>query len=136
MKGIRWNGLQDIFPPDLKTTLAGYWEKELGRLVHPVPDMDAVLEQLKRDLGWLDSVPHHRNFLDCLKTGQQPFASGEIGHRTATICHLNNIAMTLGRKLTWSPEKERFDAEDDANQLLKPRMRSWLVPSELSGFGS
>ena len=60
VKGIRWNGLQDVFPPDLKTTLRGYWEKELGRLVHPVPDMNAVLDQLKRTLGWLASVPHEQ----------------------------------------------------------------------------
>jgi hypothetical protein len=42
--------------------------------------------------------------------------------------------MTLGRKLTWSPEKERFDAEDEANQLLAPKMRNWLVPAELADF--
>jgi predicted dehydrogenase len=107
----------------------GKLEASDPRLIDPA---DAASNKLS--LG--RSPGHHRNFLDCLKTGQQPFASGEIGHRTATICHLNNIAMTLGRKLTWSPEKERFDAEDEANQLLKPRMRSWLVPSDLSGFGS
>jgi hypothetical protein len=57
VKGIRWNGLQDVFPPDLEITLAGYWEKELGRLVYPVPAMNTVLEQLKGTLRWLGSMP-------------------------------------------------------------------------------
>jgi predicted dehydrogenase len=105
----------------------GRLEASDPRLIDP-KDAASNRIQLGRSPG------HHRNFLDCLKSGEQPFASGEIGHRTATICHLNNIAMTLGRKLTWSPEKERFDSEDDANQLLGPKMRSWLVPSELADF--
>jgi len=55
-KGIEWNGLQDVFPSDLEAVLAGYWEKELGRLVHPVPAMNTVLRQLKASLGWLKAI--------------------------------------------------------------------------------
>ena len=58
-KEIRWNGLQDIFPSDLEVILAGYWEKELGRLVWPIPEMSTVLGQLKADLGWLNAVRTH-----------------------------------------------------------------------------
>jgi predicted dehydrogenase len=105
----------------------GRLEASEPRLIDPA---DAASNQVQ--LG--RSPGHHRDFLDCLKVGKQPFASGEIGHRTATICHLNNIAMMLGRKLTWNPDKEQFDTEDEANQLLAPKMRSWLVPSELAEF--
>jgi len=59
IKEIRWNGLQDIFPSSLKTILEGYWEKELGRLVWPVPEMSSVLRQLKANLGWLNAVRIH-----------------------------------------------------------------------------
>ena len=55
-KKIKWNGLCDVFPPDLEAILAGYWEKELGRLVHPVPAMNTVLRQLKASLGWLKAI--------------------------------------------------------------------------------
>lgn len=55
-KGIKWKGFQDIFPPDLETTLSGYWEKELGRLVWPVPKMSNVLKQLRRRLNWLNDI--------------------------------------------------------------------------------
>ncbi len=70
------------------------------------------------------SPGHQRNFLDSVKSRQQPVASAEIGHRTASICHLNNIAMKLGRKLKWDPAKEQFAGDDEANRLLAPTMRS------------
>ncbi len=77
-------------------------------------------EKFKLRLGRTKS--HARNFLDCMRSRQQPFAHGEAAHRTASVCHLNNIAMRLGRKLTWDPAKERF-GDDEANKLLTPVMR-------------
>lgn len=56
VKGLRWYGLRDVFPPDLRTILTGYWKRELGRLVWPVPDMNAVLKQLKAGLNWLERL--------------------------------------------------------------------------------
>jgi predicted nucleotidyltransferase component of viral defense system len=55
-KGTGWSGIRDVFPPDLQAVLSGYWEKELGRLVWPVPDMGEVLGQLRKSLAWLDGV--------------------------------------------------------------------------------
>ena len=67
---------------------------------------------------------HRRNFLDSIRSRQQPFAHAEIGHRTATICHLNNLAMRLGRPLEWDPETEQLVGDAEANALLTPAMRS------------
>lgn len=69
------------------------------------------------------SPDHRRNFLDSVKSRQDPVAPAEVGHRTATVCHLNNIAMQLGRKLQWDPEQERFVDDDEANKLIMPPMR-------------
>jgi len=38
-------------------------------------------------------VGHHRNFIDCVKTGQSPLASAESAHRAATLGHLGETAM-------------------------------------------
>lgn len=54
--GIKWNGLRDIFPSNIEGILAGYWEKELGRLVWPVPEMSSVLARLKAELNWLNTT--------------------------------------------------------------------------------
>ena len=67
---------------------------------------------------------HQRNFLDCVKSRKDPLATVEIGHRTASICHLNNIAMKLGRKLKWDPKAEQFVGDAEANKLLTPTMRA------------
>lgn len=69
------------------------------------------------------SPGHHRNFLDCVRSRQQPLANHEVGHRTATICHANNLAMRLQRPLVWNPGSEQFVSDDEANSLLMPSMR-------------
>jgi predicted nucleotidyltransferase component of viral defense system len=55
-KEVKWNGLKDVFPTDLEAILSGYWEKELGRLVWPVPSMGEVLGQLKTNLKWPNTI--------------------------------------------------------------------------------
>jgi predicted dehydrogenase len=70
------------------------------------------------------AMSHHQNFIDCVKTRQQPFASVEVGHRTASICHLVNIAMLTGRKLKWDPQKEVIVGDQEANRMLSRPMRS------------
>lgn len=70
------------------------------------------------------SPEHHRNFLDCVKTRCQPVAPAEVGHRTATICHLVNIAMLTGSKLKWDPDTEQIVNNADANRMLARPMRS------------
>jgi predicted dehydrogenase len=70
------------------------------------------------------TAEHHQNFLDCVKSRHLPTATAEIGHRTASICHLNNIAMVLGRPLKWDPKAEQFVGDAEANALLTPKMRA------------
>lgn len=65
-----------------------------------------------------------RNFLDCVKSRQECYFPPEIGQRCFTIAHIGNIAMMLGRKLRWDPEKERFVNDDQANRMLGRAMRS------------
>ncbi len=78
-------------------------------------------ETLKIQLG--RSPGHYRNFLDAVRTRKLPVAHAEIGHRTATICHLNNLAMKLGRKLKWDPKTEKVINDAEANSRLAPKMR-------------
>ena len=65
----------------------------------------------------------HRDFLDCIKSRGETFAPAEVGHRTASLCHLGNISMLLGRKLRWDPDAERFIDDDSANRMLSRPMR-------------
>jgi len=73
-----------------------------------------------------ESLDHKRNFLDCIKSGRDPITPVEVGHRSASVCHLANIAMKLGRKLSWNPEEERFVGDYEANRMLsKPLRAPW-----------
>jgi myo-inositol 2-dehydrogenase / D-chiro-inositol 1-dehydrogenase len=65
-----------------------------------------------------------RNFLDCVKSRRDPYFPAEIGHRCATVMHIANIGMKLGRKLRWDPSHECFIGDDSANSMLSRPMRS------------
>ncbi len=56
-----------------------------------------------------------------------PIAPVEVGHRSATLCHLGVIACRLGKQKTlrWDPQTERFTNDDDANAMLR---RPWRSP--------
>jgi len=74
------------------------------------------------------SNDHKQNFLDCVKTRREPIASAQTGHRSATVCHLGNIAMLIGRKLKWNPQSERFIGDFQANQMLsRPMLNGWGI---------
>ena len=74
------------------------------------------------------SPGHQRNFADCVKSRKTPMASHEVGHRTATICHLNNIAMKVGRPIRWNPGQEELLGDVEAGNMLLPTMREpWQV---------
>jgi len=65
----------------------------------------------------------HRNFLDCVKSRRDPYFPAEIGHRCSSLLHIGNIAMDLGRKLRWDPQKEEFPGDAQANLRLSRAMR-------------
>jgi hypothetical protein len=67
-----------------------------------------------------------RNFLDCVKTRQRPIADVADGHAVATACHLANISLRVGRKLTWDAEKETIVGDAEAARMLtRPYRKPW-----------
>lgn len=74
------------------------------------------------------SKSHYENFLGCVKSRQLPITDLEIGHRTATICHLGNIAVRLDRKIEWDPAKEQITGDDEAAAMLtRPYRQPWQL---------
>ena len=65
----------------------------------------------------------HRNFLDCVKSRNEPYFPAEIGHRCATLCHLGNISMRLNQKLQWDPKTEKIGNSKEASSMLSRKMR-------------
>jgi predicted dehydrogenase len=71
---------------------------------------------------------HMDEFFHAIRTRRQPTAPVESGHRTATVCHLGNITLELGRPVKWDPVKEEFPGDDEANRLT---WRPWRSPWKL-----
>ncbi len=76
------------------------------------------------------SENHHQNFLDCIRSRKLPICDVAIGHRTATACHLGNIAIRLGRKIAWDADREQVVNDAEASQMLaRPSRHPWNLPS-------
>jgi predicted dehydrogenase len=81
-------------------------------------------KELRDDELLAKSDDHQQNFLDCIKSGEEPAAPVEVGHRSATVCHLGNIAVRMNAKsLKWDPAKEQFIGNDEANSYIHRAMR-------------
>lgn len=93
---------------------------------------DDLLQETIRNRPKGMSENHLKNWLDCVKSREKPIADVEIGHRSATVCHLGNIGRQLGRKLKWDPEKEIFPEDKEANQYLEREHRKgYELPSQV-----
>ena len=67
---------------------------------------------------------HVSNFIAAVKSRRDPIEPVEVGHRSATICHLGNIAMLLKRKIRWDPAKEEIVGDAEAAAMLARPMRA------------
>lgn len=62
--------------------------------------------------------PHMKNFMDCVKSRETPISDAESHHRHLTVCHAANIALRLGRKLTFDTATEKFVGDERANEMI------------------
>jgi len=73
---------------------------------------------------------HMGIWLDCVRSGSGKNLNVpvEVGHRSATLCHLANMSMELRRVLHWDPAAEEFADDDEANrQRQRPRRQPLQV---------
>ncbi|MDR1860144.1 MAG: Gfo/Idh/MocA family oxidoreductase [Bacteroidales bacterium] len=80
------------------------------------------------------SANQHGNWLDCIKSRQDPISPVEIGHRACSVCLITHIAMKLKRKLQWDPDKELFVNDDEANSLLSRPQRAPYGTNNIRGI--
>jgi hypothetical protein len=93
-------------------------------------DPEEILKESIGEKEWhvYPSKNHRRNWVECVKSGKATICPAEIGHRSATICHLGNIGYRLRRALVWDPVKEQFANDAEANQLLTEEPRAaWRI---------
>lgn len=71
------------------------------------------------------SRSHAANFIKAVRSRKASDlnAGAEVGHCSATLCHVANIAMRVGRRLEFDAEKEQFVGDAQANTFLTKHYR-------------
>lgn len=127
--GARFEGTEgwvDYSSRGLRTSPESLMNEKLGtndvRLYADFPDLP------KQRVNRPKTYRHVRNFVDCIKSRKDPVEPVEAGHRTASLCHLGNIAMKLGRKIRWDPQSEQVIEDPEAAAMLDRPMRApWTI---------
>lgn len=74
------------------------------------------------------SPKHVQNFMDCVKSRKAPVADVAIGHRSATVCHLGNIAVRTKKKIAWDPKTETVVGDAEAAKwTTKEYRKPWSL---------
>lgn len=116
---ITLGGQLTTSPANLKDSVIGASEVHLPR---SNPSRE---KHLRKDVD----EDHVRNFLDAVKARKDPIEPVEVGHSTATLCILGNIAQVLKRRFAWDPAAER-SPDEEVNRMLSRAMREpWKLPS-------
>jgi len=72
---------------------------------------------------------HMKDLLRNSVSRGKPVADIEQGAISSATCIMANVAMQVGRSLTWDPEKWQIKGDDEANKLLKrPYRGPWIHP--------
>jgi hypothetical protein len=101
----------------------GYFQVYLGRKDEKGPGMAD---------GPRGHPEHLYNFLDCVRTRQQPVAPAEVAHLSCGLVHLGEISYRVGRVVHFDPEREQITGDNEANALLTKQYRDpWKMPDKV-----
>jgi hypothetical protein len=75
------------------------------------------------------SPGHDREFLDAIKTREQPPCNFDYHMPMAVSIDLAHIALKVGRKVKWDAKKAQIIGDAEANDLVTPTYRKpWVFP--------
>jgi predicted dehydrogenase len=113
--GTQHNGIKFVGTDGWIWVTRGHIEASKPDILHEPLGTDAVRLYVSND--------HKGNFFECVRTRKQPICTAEVGHRSASMCHLGAISTRLGRALQWDPQKEQFINDPQADQWLAREQR-------------
>ena len=77
------------------------------------------------------SPGHEREWLDCLRSREQPSCNVSYHYRMDVAIALANLSMKVGRTLHFDPRTEEIVGDNQAARLAKPEYRDpWKFPME------
>lgn len=96
-----------------------------------VPEGDMLKDSSPPSPSIPPSPGHEREWLDCIKSRQQPSCSVNYHYRVDLAITLANLSYKLGRSVRFDPKTERIIGDAQAARLARPVYRSpWKFPEE------
>lgn len=75
-----------------------------------------------------NSQNHLGDWLTAIRSRKKPICDVETGARTATVCHLVNLAYYHGQTMKWNPAREKFtDGTGDVSWLDVSHRAPWKI---------
>ena len=110
--GAAKRGIGAYFEGDKGTLICDYNTREItinGETVHDIPEVPKTI---------IRSPGHQQNFIDSVKSRNQPQSNLEYAREMTLPMHLALISYRLNRKLTWNSRREKFVNDREANEYL------------------
>jgi predicted dehydrogenase len=96
-----------------------------------VPEGDAMKDLQPPPPSIPPSPGHERQWLDCIKSRQQPSASVFYHTRVDVPIVLSLLSLKLGRSIHFDPSTEKIVGDSEAAKLAVPKYRSpWKFPKQ------
>ncbi|MDI1322060.1 MAG: Gfo/Idh/MocA family oxidoreductase [Algoriphagus sp.] len=118
--GAEGKGIGAYFEGTKGTLVCDYGTREIrigGQVRSDIPEIPKTLTR---------SPGHQQNFIDSVKSRQQPESKLEYARQMTLPMHLAMISYKLQKPLVWDSKKELFQKDEPANELLwRPYREKW-----------
>jgi hypothetical protein len=83
--------------------------------------------------GLFPLKPHIKNYIDCIRSRNQPNGNIVEGHKSSVLIHLANLSYRAGNKqLLFSSEYEAILNDNKINDQAQPHFRNnYTIPKEV-----
>jgi predicted dehydrogenase len=115
--GAKERNIGAFFEGNEGTLICDYETREININDESLPDIPDIPVTLRRSPG------HQQDFLDAVKSRNQPESNLAYVRKMTLPMHLAIISWRLKRKLTWDDKEEKFIGDEEANALLSRTYR-------------
>ena len=131
VSGLYENGIEfTLKPGGDKTTFVGTEGWVAPRRGGITASSESLLKiKIKpEEMHLLQDNHHYRNFLNCCRTRQAPASNIDSAVQSDMMSHMGDIAIRLGCRIQWDPEKETIVGNETARRMLTRAMREpWVI---------
>ncbi|MFP4056926.1 MAG: Gfo/Idh/MocA family oxidoreductase [Candidatus Brocadiia bacterium] len=120
-----WGWVEMRYADGLTLVLdSGEWGKPYDRKKPRGVSLADLSEEDRKKLAEMpDPQPMH-DFVHAIRHRTRSGGNAESSHRSATLLHLANIAIRMGRPIRYDPDKEQVVGDEEANRLVDQPMRA------------